>query len=72
LKKAAATGAAAQIAVLISCYGGGINFTFKKAANQAGNFRTMGFQSIAEAIDYDPHEDMLKRIRLLGKELAKR
>jgi hypothetical protein len=32
----------------------------------------MGFQSIAEAIDYDPHEDMLKRIRLLGKELAKR
>ena len=27
---------------------------------------------IAVAIDYDPHSDMLKRIRLLEKELAKR
>jgi len=27
---------------------------------------------IAEAMDYDPHEEMLKRIRLLEKELAKR
>ncbi len=27
---------------------------------------------IAEAIDYDPHEQVLKRISLLEKELAKR